>query len=195
MIISKSFIWAHLPKTGGTATTRIFNQFPDLIVYQDNERSHAKHDTFKQKEQKFVKNDFPQKRIMNFRKLPEWLISIMFHMQRCANIPFNKDNYKNGAVFLDMGGVKKWYNIDELLKGYLDKPIDYFIRVEYLALDFIKAINNFKILSPGDCELIKSIRCGVGNYDKSKEYFTKEEISQIYDDCPIWSNLEKTLYK
>jgi len=194
MIISRSFIWAHIPKTGGTTITQMFNLFPDLIIFQDNEKSHAKHDTFESKEKQF-RGTFNQKRIMNFRCLPEWLTSIMFHMERCANMPFSKDNYKDGSVFLDMGGIKEWYNIDDLLQSYLDKPIDYFIRTEYLAHDFIKVMSNFKEFTPGDCEMIKMIRAGVGNYDKSKEYFSKEEIEQIYMDCPVWAQLERSLYE
>ena len=35
MVIGKSFVWAHLGKTGGNTTLRLFQLFPELIEHAD----------------------------------------------------------------------------------------------------------------------------------------------------------------
>src|SRR5215212_3736115 len=46
MVIGERFAWAHLPKTGGTATVELFQLFPELIVHGDFEDTNEKHTRF-----------------------------------------------------------------------------------------------------------------------------------------------------
>ena len=48
MVIGERFAWAHLPKTGGSATLELFRVFPELIVFADFDPGNDKHATFKQ---------------------------------------------------------------------------------------------------------------------------------------------------
>ena len=50
MVIGERFAWAHLPKTGGSATLELFKLFPELIVFGDFEESNAKHTLFSERE-------------------------------------------------------------------------------------------------------------------------------------------------
>ena len=46
MVIGERFAWAHLQKTGGSATFAMFRLFPELIVFADPAEDRDKHSSF-----------------------------------------------------------------------------------------------------------------------------------------------------
>ena len=48
MVIGNNFAWAHLPKTGGDATAKLFSIFSHAVTFADPIDSNDKHTTFGQ---------------------------------------------------------------------------------------------------------------------------------------------------
>ena len=75
MVIGKSFVWAHLGKTGGNATVRLFQLFPELIEHADSPDDPAKHAWFTECPGR-IKG---KARALNIRRLPSWLLAFSVH--------------------------------------------------------------------------------------------------------------------
>jgi hypothetical protein len=71
MVIGERFAWAHLPKTGGMATERMFRLFPALIVFADPDDTDEKHATFRARRRMLNGKLLA----MNLRRLPFWVLS------------------------------------------------------------------------------------------------------------------------
>ncbi len=197
MIITNKFAWGHFQKTGGTTIGRLFeNLFKENIVYADSEFKHEKHDTFKVKSEKGV--IVPDIRILNIRRLPEWVVSFLWFSERCTNIEYKKDNYYKGTILdREFGKAQDKIisrNIDEYLKSYFDKPITDFIRMEYLNEDFISVFGKYINILDDQKRKIKNAFYGQGHYNKFEKYFNEKEIKQMYIDCPFWAKIEKQVY-
>ena len=100
MIITKDFVWWHLPKTAGTNTRDLLVQFyGDEVLYnsvqtpQNQTRDRKGRDTLGNPAKAHLSTipgqfaDFNSKDwIINFRKLPSWLISKTNHVSRKGQI-------------------------------------------------------------------------------------------------------------
>ena len=71
MVIGERFAWAHLPKAAGTATSRMFGVFPELIQFADPEDTNDKHTPFPDRAE-MVRGRLLA---MNVRRLPAWVLS------------------------------------------------------------------------------------------------------------------------
>ena len=84
MIITDKFVWFHLPKTAGTNTRALLQLFySGEIIYNSCKKS----DTFEKRNAHLSKipkelDDKDRDWIINFRKLPYWLISHINHLAR-----------------------------------------------------------------------------------------------------------------
>src|SRR5215213_8985609 len=83
MVIGERFAWAHLPKTGGSATLELFQLFPELIVAADLEDSNAKHTLFSEREEEVA----GKRLALNIRRLPFWVLSRAQHVSRWGVYP------------------------------------------------------------------------------------------------------------
>lgn len=84
MIITDKFVWFHLPKTAGTNTRALLQSFySGEIIYNSCKRSDPKEkkDAHLSKIPKEL-DDKDRDWIINFRKLPYWLISHINHIAR-----------------------------------------------------------------------------------------------------------------
>ena len=140
MIIGDTFIWLHLPKTGGTSTTQLFrNQnIQDLTI--DDDQLKAKHDSIKLREQTSDWKYNHQKKFITFRKLEHWLISDWEHKRRWLNqpdLPFGP--VRSGLFYsLRLGGT--WVAADWWIQYFdLDDSVTA-LRLEHLEADLNKHI-------------------------------------------------------
>jgi len=199
MIKSNDFIWGHIPKTGGDITWALFMLFPEMI----NFAHHPCHYKEKHGPLKITNKDV----ILNFRRLPQWLLSQahQYHAIKRA-IPSTPPikgmadkyvkNRKTGIIHTtDIGD--SW--IEYVLNG---NKITHWMRVEHIEKDFIEVMSNYIKITDDHKEIIKKIL-----YDKNirlkpeqhynrniYEWFTEAEIQEMYDKNPEWKKIESELY-
>ena len=78
MVIGEGYAWAHLPKTGGDATLAMFRLFPDLVEFADPDDTNDKHTQFHSRA-RLIRGKLL---VMNFRRLPSWVLSRALHVSR-----------------------------------------------------------------------------------------------------------------
>lgn len=213
MHITNKIAWCHIPKTGGSFTYKLFDILFDLNIYigKDYDKNNFYIDPYKGLDKHLPFSIRPellkdQKRIVNLRKLPDWILSWMMFNERACEIPFNKNNYKNGMIFCNThnfpGCVRPnkkdqrgFLHIDKFIKAYTENDDYEFIRTSELAYDFIDIIGKYHEISNDKQQKMLELNIvAPGHYDKEKEYFTKSEIDQMYNDCPYWTKLENKIY-
>lgn len=195
MIITDKFVWVHLPKCAGDKTRMVLDKaFRGKILYQSP--------TGKEHEgvipEGFVLGD--KEIVINFRKLPSFLISKSIHHYRYDAYPtkliYNEqellDLVKQGKTIQP---PKQIITADLVLNGFTKilhsgNKVTY-IRQEFYEKDMRKFLNRFKI-GPADLKSKHSLR---RFYDLlSEDNLNEEDIKNIYEKNPNWSKLEKRIY-
>jgi hypothetical protein len=214
MLITDKIAWAHIPKTGGSHTIKLFDRIFNVHAFakyggQNYDRKnlfvvakgHDKHKIFR----KYGSKVHGKQRIVNFRPLVQWITSWMYFNERVCNIPFDKKNYRKGKIFcqcFDFEGCKKsnpkyhsrgWMDIDEFYKSYITDPAIYeFIEMENLNESFIEIIGKYHLISDQHKLDIRSEEItAIGHYHKREWPWTKEEEEQMYLDNPYYAEVEK----
>jgi len=200
MVIGKDFIWIHMRKTGGDSVRYMFDIISRMVFYADPFISWEKHDTIEEKLKKFKKRGFPieflgekQKRILNLRRLPAWLLSNAHQRKMEAKTPLDIDILRQGIL----PGKKDFPEAypDKILTHFMCNRIDYWLRTEYLAEDFIKIMSNFVIINEPEQNLIRKIKANVTYYNKNiQDWFSNHDLEVIYKNNPLWAEKEKELY-
>jgi hypothetical protein len=216
VIYGEKFVWGHIPKTAGSSTADMFLLFPSLIKYYNGHTPIPKkhkhigiqHAGFNYMAENLGKDFSNKKKILNIRPLPYWILSWCFHFDTYGlnNIkqPFDEEQYE----FLRQGKIKqihsdgklfKIHTGDEWLASFSSHEVDYWIRTDYLAEDFIKVASNFTEIDEDRKKKIKSIKANVNvknkKYKKNlNEWFTQEDINTIYKNNPAWSKIEEKVY-
>jgi hypothetical protein len=190
MVIGEGFVWAHLPKTGGDATLKMFELFPQLVKFADPNDGNEKHTRFSERPDEIRGKVLS----MNFRRLPSWVLSRAQHVSKWGIYP----DYKP----LRMGKP------DELARSsFPDTRIqlytshnrywpDHWLRMESLADDFTNFISRFHDVTDAEREQVQALR-GVneGVYDHDIAFwFEPDHIERMYLNNPLWATLEQELY-
>ena len=98
MLIAEEFVWAHLPKTGGNATSEMF-RLVGVTDGIDDLRSPGKHDSFEQRQAKSGTDlTVKRRRIMNIRRLPHWLLSRARHIETFYGHPIDREVLRAGQI-------------------------------------------------------------------------------------------------
>ena len=71
MVVTKTFVWAHLPKTAGDMVATVLALFPEVIEYADPLESRGKHARFSDRASLVA----GRQRVLCIRRLPSWLLS------------------------------------------------------------------------------------------------------------------------
>jgi hypothetical protein len=190
MVIGKSFAWGHLPKAGGDATAAMFQIFDDLVDQLDPPDSDVKHTLFRDRLEQ-IEN---KRLILNFRRLPEWVLSRAHHVNKRGLAPDYEPQPMQSPHELSQSEFP-----DFRLGTFTDEGrlhIDRWLRVESLADDFLAFISELRDVS--DAERARVLELGVvneGHYDRQLEHwFTPEQIEEMYRRNPVWAAIEARLY-
>lgn len=170
MIITDRFIFWHLPKCAGTTTRNILSTvFKNELIFDSSLEPGM---VFHQQDipQQFT-NDKERDWIINFRKLPAFLLSKTNHTYREMIYNFNEriDPAKCKELYLEGYTYQREREItaDEVLEPYqyiFDNPNTKIIRQEHYKDDLIKVLkeydydlhHNMAITEPTICQLRQS---------------------------------------
>lgn len=193
MVINENFVWAHLPKTGGTTTLEMFKKL-DVELLLDDKTDPSKHQTFSVRQGLYTTNKASKNvlenidgkdRILGFRRLPNFLLSFYYHRKNFNNLVLNMNSIKECIIDTS--------TCDDLLLGYEPNKVDHWLRVENIVQDFIDVMGNYVDSIP--TESLGNIIDNTNTYNKDIfSHFTKSEISRMYELSPTWASIEKKLY-
>lgn len=192
MIIHKNFIWLHLPRTGGTATTSWLKQI-DLalqlnLIITPHELP-AKHDNLNIRNLRLDEIFDSRIMAMNFRSLPDWLISnYHFALRAGLKVPFER--YMEGEFFSLRVG--RWCLADWWLEYFEVGKISHFMNIQHLEEDWREFLKEaFGIVAP------EEIRMKIENRNLQVPSISNSLINVNWDMAyaknPIWKSIEKNL--
>jgi len=201
MVIGERFVWAHFGKTGGDSVHEMFRVISRCILYADAVDMPEKHINFHKNEERLGYDlTYSRKRVMNIRRLPSWILSFVHHKYHFQAVPILKEALLNGKVFFEneddgYAGFRE-VGIDHMLEEFMCGRIDYWLRTEYLAEDFIRVVSRFVPMTPSEKNQIRQIRMNV-NPDYNKDImasFSVDDLLMIYKNCPLWAGIEESTY-
>lgn len=207
MVIAEKFVIGHLGKTGGTTINSYFNQFKHTCIHIDSDFLPKKHQSFSQRESEGINlkdKDF----ILGIRRLPYWIVSNIFQQYPTAiqdRTLFSKlkEVALEGKLICSKHNkcIKEKIHVDiktcdELLLFYIDnKEIKHWIRTENLPKDFIRIFSNYFEFDQEMLDYINTAHKNKKNCSREiYDYFTETEISKLYEQSPIWSEIERKIY-
>ena len=135
MIIADSFLWLHLPKTGGTSMNRLFRERRLVGVEIDDDDTPRKHDSVALRESRGDWEAGTRRRFITARRLEDWLISDWQHKRHRMGLPdLDPAPVRCGLFYsLRLGGV--WVAADWWLRYFeLDADVTA-LRLEHLHDD------------------------------------------------------------
>jgi hypothetical protein len=190
VVIGDDFAWAHLPKTGGDATLAMFGVFPDLVRFADPDDSNDKHAHFAERAQEIRGKVL----VMNFRRLPSWVLSRAQHVARWGIYP----DYKP----LPMGTPDELAESDfpddrlVLYTGEGKFHPDRWLRMESLAADFLDFVSTFRQVTEAESKQIEKLGpVNMAEYDHEvANWFSPAQITRMYLNNPSWATVEQELY-
>jgi len=190
MVIGHSFIWGHLPKTGGDATAAIFQLFPHLVIFADQPHVNEKHRPFPIQ----GASDDGKVRVANIRRLPAWVLSYFHHAAQGGIYPRDQPSpiplpeQMANSMIADT-------TLADFINGDATK-VDLWIKMESFVEDLLAFIASLTPVSSPVRTRVR--RLGFVNakvYDHEVEnWFTNRQISSMYDINPCWATLEQDIY-
>lgn len=200
MIVGRSFVWMHFPKTGGhavAAAIRAASRGRDDLVFDvpgaDDHRWHQSVEERRESDRSF---DLGDRRIISgIRRLPWWVLSrIHYEAARPPHRCATREMLCRGQFYERNGGV----NRADAQVGRLDTcAIHGWIRLEHMAEDFVDQFEG--LLGPrvrsAAHKLKKVVNPTTLDYLKSLDfYFTPAELEALYAANPIWAATEAKVY-
>ena len=190
MVIGERFAWAHLPKTAGMATAKLFKLFPELIVYVDPEDTNEKHTPFSERAEQVQGKILA----MNLRRLPLWVLSRAQHVARWGIYP--------DYVPIPMDPPERLAESsfpDTRIKLFTDDGrfrIDRWLRAEALDEDFMAFISEFTDVTVEKRQQVAALGpINAHDYDHEiATWFGPDLIELMYERNPVWAALERQVY-
>jgi hypothetical protein len=190
MIIGDSFAWAHLAKTGGDATYRMFIAVPGLVSFADPLESNDKHTPF------FAREDEVRDKllVMNIRRLPAWTLSAGHHAAAVGLHP----EYRPLPLETPEQMSSKT-DADDLLRWMTDGnrfAVDRWLRLESLEQDVLALLDELGELRPGVEDAVRAVgQVNARSYDRAVDRrFSSEQIERMYELNPGWAEIERRVY-
>jgi hypothetical protein len=190
MVIGERFAWAHLPKTGGSATLELFQLFPEPILLADLEDSNEKHTRFAERAADVAGKQL----VMNIRRLPFWVLSRAQHVSRWGvfpdyePIPMASPDELADSDFPD--SRLAIYTADGRFE------IDRWLRMEHMVEDFLDFISEHAEVTEERRTAARSLpMVNAHDYDHDlAAWFAPDQIERMYERNPRWAGLENRLY-
>ena len=194
MILTDKLRWMHLPKTAGTSTERLFIASGVPIIWNDPQSSPMKHLPLNVHpfSAKLPLNN--QQPVVNFRRLPYWLLSNLQHKRKMMNLDVPSDPMRKGLFWRHRD--QTWLPADWWLERFSVTSDFLFLRVEYLKQDFLKCLQNYHSIGFSNYLRVRFSKAKNSNiYQRNLcDWFSPDDIQQIYKTNPIWATLEQQAY-
>ena len=188
MVIGEKFAWAHLQKTGGSATFAMFRLFPELIEFADDREDPAKHSSFGSR-QDLVDGKV---RICNVRRLPGYLLSWAVWRARPGN-------QVGRTVMESPHEISEYPRADRMLAKITDDgrfPVQRWLRMENLGEDFLDFASD--LVEVGDertKQVLETRAINALDYDHEvRHWFADAQIKRMYEVNPVWREIEEKTY-
>lgn len=200
MIVGRSFVWMHFPKTGGHAVAAAIRDAGrgqgDIVFDVAGADDHRWHDSIEERQATERSFDPRDKRIISgIRRLPWWLLSrIHYEAARPPHRCASREMLCRGQFYERDGAI----NHADAQVGRLDtKVIHGWVRLEHMAEDFVDQFEG--LLGPrvrsAAHRLKKVVNPTTLDYVKSLDfYFTPEELAGLYEANPRWAAIEAEVY-
>jgi hypothetical protein len=191
MVIGERFAWAHLPKTGGTATTAMFAILNDLVVSMDSPDEGDAHATFGDRAGEIA----GKRLVLNFRRLPSWVLSRAYYVSLHGVHPdFEPIPFPPADELADSSLP------DDRLALFTDDgrlTIDRWLRAESLPNDFIEFASELRPITEAERTRVTAVgRMNALDYDHEiSRWFTAAQIEHLYRRNPAWAAVEGSLYE
>ena len=193
LIIADTFLWLHLPKTGGTSMNRLFRERQLEGVKVDDDATAAKHDSVALREQRQNWQAGTRRRFITSRRLDAWLISDWQHKRRHMNLP-NLDftPVQSGLFYsLRLGGT--WVAADWWLQYFeLDQNTNA-LRLEALHDDLNRLL--LPLLPAGTAPFEAPTRENAQPTKQSDNpSFSPVDLRRIAAANPRWDSWQQKVY-
>lgn len=197
MVFGEDFVWEHIPKTGGDTTVALFKILKSLgyKLSIDDVNYSLKHKNHQERKIS-IGNKYL---ILNVRRLPYLILSTAFHFHnydglRLIDFKLDVKNTRPSIGHKIYGVPINYRTIgDDYVSRYCKHHKIKWIRCENLVEDFSKIMSKYFNFDPKLLEKAKSKKRN--NYNSNIfDYWTINEIKQIYHNNPCWSNIENEVY-
>jgi hypothetical protein len=191
VVVTKTFVWAHLPKAAGDTVATILALFPEIIEFSDPVDSAEKHAFFRDRADRVN----GRQRILCIRRLPSWQLSRAVFKSRHGlhphylPLPMESQEEMSESVAGDR-------SLTPYVEGGRVWP-DRWIRVEHLVDDVLALLDEHTEVTPAQREQVVNLSPqNVGrNYERDPSaWFTDEMIRRMYEHNPLWQRAEQLAY-
>ena len=188
MVIGEKFAWAHMQKTGGSATLRMFQLFPDLIVFADSADDRDKHSSFGAREEMVT----GKMRVCNVRRLPAYQLSWAVWRAR----PESEVGRKTMESPQEISEIPR---ADRRLAHITNDgrfQVDRWLRMEDLANDFLGFVSEMTDIEDEVARQVSELgSVNTLDYDHDvRHWFSDAQIRRMYEVNPVWREIEEKVY-
>jgi hypothetical protein len=199
MIVGRSFVWLHFPKTGGHTVAAAIRAAAvgreDVVFDREDADVEGWHDTLPQRVQRDRSFDPAGRTVISgFRRLPWWLLSrVHYEASKPPHHTASRAMLCRGEFYENNGRI----NHADAHAADFGAPVDRWIRLEHLADDFVTHFEG--LLGPRVHRAAAKLRKVVNptrlDYVKSLDfYFTPDELDGLYRANPAWAAMERQVY-
>ena len=190
LIVSRLFIWLHLPKTAGTSTAKLFRELDIPGIKVDADHIDAKHESIEHRLQE-VQTTTGKQTVITTRRLASWLLSDWHHKTKKMGLILPFDPVKSGLFYsLRLGGT--WVSADYWVHYFKAQSCSHVVRLENLEDDSNRYILP---LLPQGTRALRFPRSNINDYShKIEDFFSKADLKRIYQNNPAWAAWENDVY-
>lgn len=194
MIVADSFLWLHLPKTGGTSMNRLFRDRRIPGVEVDPDDTPAKHDSVALRESRGPWRAGARRRFITARRLEAWLTSVWLHHRRHSNLPALDFTPVRSGLFYSVRAGGVWMAADWWLRYFeVDAGVQA-LRLEFLTDDLDRWV---RPLLPGGTPAFAG---GAAPWENARPVgsevpaFSAEDRVRLRAANPLWVRWEREVY-
>lgn len=163
---------------------------PGLAQFADPADSEDKHMPFFGREDEVAGKLL----VMNFRRLPQWVLSGAQHRARHGVYP----DYQP-APLESWDEITSRTDPDDLLRWMTDHgrfKVTRWLRMEHLEHDVLALLDELGELDDTVRRAVAGVgRVNTGDYRRERvQEFTSEQLSRLYSMNPVWADIERRLY-